>query len=70
MLAVRLLDSAEHHIALTKSEGADLLAVVVPQLLLINRQPGQSQHAGFFFQIDAVFSSFLGFCLRVQGVPR
>ena len=65
MLARRLLYSAEHQVTLTESEGADLLAMVVAQLLLVYCRSGQSQQACFFFQIDAIFSSFLGFCLRV-----
>jgi len=49
VLARRLLNSAEHQVAFTKGEGADLLAVVVPQLLLIYCRSGQSQQACFFF---------------------
>ena len=70
MLARRLLNSAEHQVALTKSEGADLLVAVVAQLLLVDCRPGQGQQACFFLEIDAVFSSLLGFFLSVQGATR
>src|SRR3954463_7966337 len=65
LLAIRFLNSAEHQVALTKSEGADLLVVIVSQLLLVNCRSGQSHHANFFSQIDTVLSSFLGFCPSV-----
>ena len=49
VLTRRLLDSREYQVALTKSEGVDLLAVVVAQLLLVDCRPGQGQQACFFF---------------------
>ena len=70
MLARRLLNPVEHQVALTKSEGADLLVVVVVQLLLVDCRPGQGQHACLFSEIDAIFSSLLGFFLSVQGALR
>ena len=70
MLARRLLNPMEHQVALMKSEGADLLDVVVAQLLLVDCRPGQGQQACFFSEIDAVFSSLLGFFLSVQGTTR
>ena len=70
MLAHRLLNPAEHQVAHTKSEGADLLAVVVMKLLLVDCRPGQGQQACFFPKIDAIFSSLLGFFLSVQGASR
>ena len=70
VLTRRLLDSAEHQVALTKSEGADLLAVVVAQLLLVDCRPGQGQQARFFSEIDAVFSSLLGFLLSIHDATR
>ena len=70
VLTRRLLDSAEHQVALAKSEGADLLAVVVPQLLLVYCRSGQGQKACFFFQIDTIFLSLLGFFLGIQRDAR
>ena len=70
MLPRRLLNPAEHQVALTKSEGADLLVVVVVQLLLVDCRPGQGQQACFFSEIDAIFSNLLGFFLGVHGATR
>ena len=53
-----------------EKRGAVLLAEVVAQLLLVDCRPGQGQQACFFSEIDAAFSSLLGFFLGVQGAAR
>ena len=61
MLACLLLDESEDEVALAECEGLDLLAVVVPQALLVDGRTAERQEACFFKQVDAIFAGFSGF---------
>ena len=70
MLACLLLDESEDEVALAEREGLDLLAVVVPQALLIDGRATERQEACFFEQVDAIFVSFSGFGFGVHHDAR
>ena len=48
MLAGLLLDESEDEVILVEREGLDILAVVVPQALLVDGRTAEGQEAGFF----------------------
>ena len=61
MLACLLLDKSEDEAAFAECERLDLLAVVVPQALLVDSRTAKCQKARFFEQVDAVFACLSGF---------
>ena len=70
MLASLLLDESEDEVALAEREGLDLLAVVVPQALLVDGRATERQEACFFEQVDAIFAGFSGFGFCVHRDAR
>ena len=70
MLACLLLDESEDEVALAEREGLDLLAVVVPQALLVDGRATERQEACFFEQVDAIFAGFSGFGFGVHRDAR
>ena len=66
MLACLLLDEAEEEVALAEYKGLDLLAVVVPQTLLVDGRAAERQETCFFEQVDAIFAGFSGFRFDVH----
>ena len=69
LLVVLLLDKLEDEVSLAEREGLDLLAVAMPQALLIDGGLAKGQKACFFEQVDAVFTGFLGlgFCVHYDS---
>ena len=65
MLAGSSLDPSEHQVPFAEGEWLDPLAVVVPELLLLDGRPAQGQLAGLLEEVDAVFSCFFCVFLRV-----
>ena len=53
VLAGLLLDESEDEVALMEREGLNLLAVVVPQALLVDGRATERQETCFFEQVDA-----------------
>ena len=70
MLAGLLLDESEDEVTLAEREGLDLLAVVVPQALLVDGRATERQKACFFEQVDAIFAGFSGFGFGVHRDAR
>ena len=70
MLACLPLDESEDEVALAEREGLDLLAVVVPQALLVDGRTTERQEACFFEQVDAIFAGFSGFGFGVHHDTR
>ena len=70
MLACLLLDEAEDEVTLAERERLDLLAVVVPQTLLVDGRAAERQEAGFFEQVDTIFAGLSGFGFGVHRDAR
>ena len=70
VLACLLLDEAEDEVALAEREGLDLLAVVVPQALLVDSRTAKCQKARFFEQVDTIFAGFFSFGFGVHCDTR
>ena len=70
MLACVLLDESENEVAFAECERLDLLAVVVPQALLVDGRAAKSQKARLFEQVDTVFTGFFGFGFGVHRDAR
>ena len=66
MLAGLLLDESEDEVALVECEGLDLLAVVVPQALLVDGRATECKEACFLEHVDAIFAGFSGFGFGVH----
>ena len=58
MLACLLLDGTEDEASITECGRLDLLAMVVPQALLVDSRTAKCRKACFFEQVDAVFACF------------
>ena len=64
MLACLLLDESEDEVAFAECERLDLLAVVVPQALLVDSRAAKCQKARLFEQVDATCLSCLFFSVH------
>ena len=70
MLACLLLDESEDEVAFAECERLDLLAVVVPQALLVDGRTAERQEARFFEQVDTIFACLSGFGFGVHRDAR
>jgi len=70
MLVCLLLDESEDEVAFVECERLDLLAVVVPQALLVDSRAAKCQKARLFKQVDTVFTCFSCFCFGVHRDAR
>ena len=70
MLAGLLLDESEDEVAFAERERLDLLAVVVPQALLVDSRAAKCQKACLFEQVDVVFACFSCLCFGVHHDAR
>ena len=70
VLAYLLLDESEDEVAFPECERLDLLAVVVPQALLVDSRTAKCQKACFFEQVDVVFVCLSGFGFGVHCDAR
>ena len=70
VLACLLLDESEDEVAFAECERLDLLAVVVPQALLVDSRTAKCQKARFFEQFNTVFACLSGFGFGVHRDAR
>ena len=70
VLACLLLDVSENEVAFAECERLDLLAVVVPQALLVDSRAAKCQKARLFEQVYTVFACFSCFCFGVHRDAR
>jgi hypothetical protein len=63
--AFSVLDQLEHEVSFAEFERMNLLAVITPQLLLVERYSGQGQFLCLLEEVDAIFVGFFGLPFNV-----